>query len=126
MSNFSSFFKFFTILFVFSAVADEVAPPKGVNELFTYNMRCVKTISLVNEVKALDPLYAKNLIDDAHTLDNIIRTITDESQETEFRLQVFSPAEAFRQSIIYNLDKLSAVDSKLSDKIVKDCSSRGA
>ncbi len=121
MANFSKSFNLIIFLFAFSVSAEQVKAPKGTNDLFTYNMRCVKTISLVNGVKGLDPLDAKNLVDDTQTLDNIIKIITDESEETDFRLQVFSPAEAFRQSIIHSLGKLKPVDSRLADKIVVDC-----
>ena len=112
-------------LFALSAHASngvEIKPPAGQNTLFKYNSECKAAVAVVKATPRVTELDKKNLDEDLFLLDNALKIVTDNAEETDFRLQVVSTAESFRQSLMYDIREVSKVDAELATSVIKTCS----
>jgi len=113
----------FTAMMFFGANvhASQIKQPAGRNDLFNFDSGCQLRVNAVKSDSRIHKNDRENLQEDLFLLDNALKIITNEREDADFRLQVFSTAETFRQSLIYSLEKIKFVDESLAKAVIKSC-----
>ncbi len=91
----------------------------GTNHLFSYDKNCTDSVAALKG--HLPEKKLEILAIDLEDLDRQIKLMTDPAEDADFLLMVSNTVESTRQSLIYSLNLLNAVNPDFKTQVVFAC-----
>lgn len=91
------------------------------NPVIDYSDACKDSAASLKSDKRVKAAVREEMeiaLEELHLQSSII---LNDTEDADFRLQVFGIAETSRQAVNYSLDLLAAIDARLSQRIIKSC-----